>query len=115
MKIYKDKERKEPLKVIHFGIVKAGESKTITVYLYNESEALLTNLKFLMRKNIPEVKQIKILDAPVTIQPKSIHPLKIKWSPSRTFKKALEITLFITGEEVFLAKRTFSVTERRKK
>lgn len=114
MKIYADKEKKQPLDFIHFGIVKAGDSKTITVYLYNDSKALLTNLQFQIRKNIPGAEQIEILDAPVTIQPKSLQPLKIKWSPSRTFKRALEVTLEIIGEEVYLAsKKVVMGVERR--
>lgn len=109
MKIYEDQEKKKPLNVIYFGIVKAGGSKTVQVYLYNDSSAMLTNLEFQIKKNIPEAKQISIIDPPVTIQPQTFQPLKIKWSPSKTFKRALEIMIIIKGEEVYMAMQKFRV------
>lgn len=114
MKIYADKERKKPLEVIHFGKVEAGQSKTITVYLYNESTAILTNLKFLIGKNIPEATQVSIIKPPITIQSKKVQSLKLKWSPARTFKKALEIMIVIEGEAVYVATRKFAVKKVKK-
>jgi len=113
MKIYEDEKKRKEIEIIYFGIVKAGDSKTITVYIYNDGTAVLTNLEFKMTKSIPEAKQIKIINPPITIQPDTLQPLKLKWSPARTFKKALEIVIVIEGEEIYLAKRTFRV-ERKK-
>lgn len=46
MRIFKDEDLKEEITSIHFGKVEAGEKKRITVYLYNDSEAILTNLEY---------------------------------------------------------------------
>lgn len=113
MKVFKDSDLKEEIKTIHFGLVKAGETKEISVYLLNDSKAIVTNL-FYSFPGLPPTEEVEVINAPVTIQAGKVQPLRIKWSPSRTFRKALEVGLLIKGEEVYLAKRRFAV-EREKR
>jgi hypothetical protein len=101
MKIFKDKELKKPLEQIHFGIVEAGSSKTITVFLFNDTSALLTDLEFQVRTNLPET--VEIIDSPSTMEPKSVKPLKLKWSPKAKVKKALKGEIIIRGVEVYFS------------
>lgn len=102
MKIFSNPELTEEIKVINFGIVKAGETKELTLYLYNDSKALLTNLTFEFGP-LPE-PNLKVLEAPVTIQPHESQVLKLRWSPTLTFRQPLEVNLLILGEEIFLSK-----------
>ncbi|RLJ09964.1 MAG: hypothetical protein DRP15_01720 [Candidatus Aenigmatarchaeota archaeon] len=111
MKIFADKELKEEIKTIHFGKVEAGKEKTITVWLYNDSKAILTNLKVKIIGKLPKTEKVEILDAPVTIQPGEASPLVLRWKPSLNFKQALEVTLKITGEEVYTKTTQVQVEE----
>lgn len=115
MEIYKDKGRKEKLKTIYFGQVKAGEVKTITVWLFNETKAMLTNLEFNLQKNIPQAERVELINPPITIQPGKILPLKLVWAPTKTLKEALEVILTLKGEEVYMASKTFPVEKEVKK
>jgi hypothetical protein len=44
MRIWADPDKKIPLQLIHFGKVAVGHEKTVTVYLENDSKAVLSNL-----------------------------------------------------------------------
>jgi len=116
MKIFADKELKKEIKSINFGIVKAGETKTITVWIYNdEKNAVLTNLAFeFFGPSLPPTEKIEIVKAPLTISPLKAEPLVLKWKPSRTFKEALDIGLRVTGEAIYLASRAVEVEEEVK-
>lgn len=105
MKLWADPEKKIPLETIHFGKVEVGQERIITVYLENDSGAVLSNLVF----KFPHLPSTEVLEVqgPVTIQPGAIEPLVLKWKPSPKFKKALEIELTIRGEEIYLAEQTF--------
>ena len=107
MKIFKDPNLQEEITSIYFGKVEAGKSKRITVYLYNDSEAVLTNLTYEF-PSLPGSEKLEI-NGPITIQPKSSQPLTIEWKPSVNFKKALELPLTIKGEEVYLAKKEVEI------
>ena len=100
MKIFKDPELKDEIKAINFGIVKTGESKTITVYLLNDSEGYLRNLVFLFP--IPPT-DLKIEDVPMGINPKQVAKASFKWTPSINFKKALKVPLLIQGDEIYFS------------
>jgi len=101
MKIWADAEKKIPLQKIHFGKVEVGNEKTLTVYLENDSKAVLSNLEFVF----PHLPPTEILEVhgPTTIQPGKMEPLVLKWKPSPKFKKALIVDLQIKGEEIYLA------------
>ena len=111
MKMYKDQDLKEEIKFIHFGKVEAGSSKTVTVWLQHTNKtAILTNLKFKF-PSLPKTEKLEVVNAPITIQPKAKAPLTLKWSPSKSFKQALEVEIILEGEIVYIAKRTVKVTE----
>lgn len=101
MKIWADADKKIPLQKIHFGKVEVGNEKVLTVYLENDSKAVLSNLEFVF----PHLPPSEVLDVqgPTTIQPGKIEPLVLKWKPSPKFKKALVVDLQIKGEEIYLA------------
>lgn len=107
MRIYEDPEAKNEIEFIHFGKVKAGETKEVTVYLKNDSKAVLTNLIYEF-PTLPPTEVLKV-EGPITIQPEAIEALKVKWSPSMEFKQALTVSLKITGEEVYVAETTVAV------
>ena len=100
MRIWADAEKKIPIQKIHFGKVEVGNEKTLTVYLENDSKAVLSNLIF----DFPSLPSTEILEVhgPITIQPGKIESLVLRWRPSPKFKKALTVDLTIRGEEVYL-------------
>lgn len=107
MKIWADQEKKVPLEKIHFGKVEVGQEKTLTVYIENDSKAVLSNLVF----EFPKLPPTEVLEVqgPVTIQPGEMVPLVLKWKPSLKFKKALVVDLIIRGEEIYLAEEQVKV------
>ena len=102
--MYKDRNLKEQIEYIDFGIVEAGTSKEIIIYLYNDTRAVLTNLEF-VKPNMAEPNSLVVAKMPKTIQPGKIEELIIRWSPSMNFKQALEVPIIIKGDEVYLAEK----------
>jgi len=96
MKLYKDKELTEEEEVLDLGIVTAGDSKTYTYYLKNDTKQDLTDLKF----SIPH-SEVEILRSPEKIEAWGVAEIVIKWSPSITLKKALLTELNIKGFEIY--------------
>jgi len=116
MKIFADKELKKEIKTINFGKVKVGGNKEVTVWLYNDSKGILTNLVFeFFGPPLPPTERIEIVEAPVTIQPGKAEPLTLKWKPSSKFEKALEVALRVTGELVYVSTEKLEVEEVIKK
>jgi len=111
MRIWADAEKKIPIQKIHFGKVEVGNEKTLTVYLENDSKAVLSNLIF----DFPSLPPTEVLEVqgPTTIQPGKIEPLVLKWRPSPKFKKALIVDLLIRGEEIYLAEETIVREEKK--
>lgn len=107
MKLWLDKEKTQPVTKISFGKVEAGTSKTVTVYLENDSDAVLTNLEYIV-PSLPPTEVLKV-EGPVTVQPHEIVPITITWKPSLSFKKALSVSLEIRGEEVYLAEQDVTI------
>lgn len=112
MKLWADPDKKQPLEVVSFGKVQVGQEKTITIYLENDSKAVLTNLQYTF-PNLP-TSEILLVDGPVTVQPGEIVPIKITWRPSMSFKQALKVDLIIKGEEVYLAEEEIHVEKTLK-
>ena len=96
MKIYKDASLTKPVDILDLGIVQADDSKEYLFYVYNDTKADLKNLKFKISH-----KEVEILDAPKTIDSKSLAKLKIKWSPSLTLKEGLKTKIEIKGVELW--------------
>ena len=93
IKIFKDKQLKEDVtEELNLGIVEAGESKEFTFYAKNDYKADLINLNFSI-----EHKEVKILEAPKTLQADEVGELKIKWTPSVTLEEGLKTKINIKG------------------
>lgn len=99
MKLYKDKELTEEIKIddlIDFGIVPAGESKQYTIWILNDSRAYLRKLEFII-----EHSEIEIIEAPTELSAQTIGELIIEWNPSITLKEGLKVSLRIKREELW--------------
>jgi len=111
MRLWAETEKKTPIQRIHFGKVEIGQEKILTIYLENDSKAVLSNLIF----DFPTLPLGEILEVhgPTTIQPGKIEPLVLKWRPSAKFKKALTVDLVIRGEEIYLAEVTETIIREK--
>jgi len=109
MKLYSDAELKHEIRSIYFGEVKAGETKKVTIWVHNDTEALYTNLEFKIKDDILQAREVKIENPPITIQPGATESLVLSWTASKTLKQALEVTLLIFGDEVYLAKKIIPI------
>jgi hypothetical protein len=96
MKIYKDKELKNEVTTLDFGIVLAGESRQYEFYLLNDSEAILQSLSFKISH-----LEIKILETPKELSQKETGKIIIEWSPAITLKAPLKAKLEIDGFELY--------------
>lgn len=101
MKMYSDKELKNEISYIDFGTVEAGTKKRITIYLLNDSEAILNNLIFDFP--VEFLEQLEIISFPQRIDPSKTGELVLEWKPSKEFKKALQVPITIKAEEIYLA------------
>ena len=108
MKMFEDKEKTKEIGFIDFGEAKPGETKRVTIWLYNDTEAMLTNLKFLIKTKTPLSHEVKIEDKPITIQSEQTEPVTLVWIPSAHMKAALQIPLKVKGDEVYMAERKFT-------
>jgi len=96
MKLYKDKELKNEIINLDFGIILAGESKKYEFYLLNDSEAILQSLSFKISHS-----EIKILETPKELSRKEVGKIIIEWSPTITLKESLKAKLEIDGFELY--------------
>ena len=97
MKIYADKNlTQELVEVLDFGIVPAGETKTFTFYVSNDSSAYLRELEFILDHN-----ELEILEFPKELLTHAVGELIIEWSPSVTLKQGLKAQLRIQGKELW--------------
>jgi hypothetical protein len=112
MRLWADSEKKTPLDQISFGKVPVGKEKVLTIYIENDSKAVLTNLIYEF-PHLPPTEVLKVT-GPVTLQPGEVAPLTLVWRPSPVFKQALTVDLLIKGEEVYLAEEKIPVEKKEK-
>ena len=97
MKIYKDSSLNEEIsQTLDFGVVQAGDTKEYSYCIYNETNAELVELSFIISN-----KEVEILDYPKKLLAKTHGTLKIKYSPSVDIKKGLKTLLEFKGIEVY--------------
>lgn len=96
MKIYKNSNLTEEVKILDLGIVMAGDKKDYEYFIYNDTEAKLVDLQF----NIPN-HEIVIKKAPTTLETKSSASLMFTWSPSINLKQGLKVEIQIKGFEIY--------------
>jgi hypothetical protein len=101
MKIYNDAEMRDEIEVLDFGIVRAGVKKDLTLYIKNDTEAVLQDLTY----KFPDAVKGKasVVSAPENLMPGASGELQISWTPSATLRKALRTRLVIEGEEIYVA------------
>jgi len=105
MKLYSDNKCKTLVESINFGTVEASNEKELVIYIKNDSESVLENLAYEF-PSLPDTEKLEILNAPKTMQPGAIESMKIRWQPSLNFKKALNVSLEISGNEVYYTAAT---------
>lgn len=96
MKIYKDSSLSSEIEILDLGIVQAGDSKEYEFSIYNETEAELVDLSFIV-----DNKEVEILSYPKTLKSKEKGSLKLKYSPSVNIKQGLKASLKFRGAEIF--------------
>ena len=94
MKLYKDKDLMEEIDILDLGIVPAGEVKSFTFWVVNNSNATLRSLEFTI-----EHEEVEILEAPKMLNAQSVDELVIEWSASVTLKQGLRAKLRVRAEE----------------
>ena len=98
MQLFLDEALTEPLekKAIDFGEVWFLESKTATIWLFNETSAFLRDIKVDLG-----LEQLVKVKAPSTLKAKQKAPITLTWQP--TVLKGLKTEIEITAVEVYVA------------
>lgn len=101
MKIFKDKKLTQEIKdeTFELGIVSAGEIKQFEFWVLNDSKAYLSKLDFIVNH-----REVKIIEAPIELDPNIGAKLVLEWSPSITLKEGLSAPIRITGVELWRPK-----------
>ena len=100
IKLYLDEKMEQQLNSIDFGDVEAGESKKLTLYLYNDSEHEVTDLKYSC-----DDKFIHFTESPEKVLPKETVSFIVEWSPALNLRKALESEITVKGIETIRPKK----------
>jgi len=101
MKLFKDRSGKEEIKSIDFGEVEVGTTKTITIYLKNDSSNSI--IKDIVVKIDPKRNDLRIIQAPSELKNNEAKPIVIEWKPSLKLRSPLNAKLIINAKEVFVA------------
>jgi len=88
-------ESKE-VQLLDLGIVKAGELKTFTYYLLNDSIAKIIDIAILIMHN-----EIELVTYPKTLVANEKGEVVFNWKPSLTVKKGLKTLVTISGTELW--------------
>ena len=96
MRIYRDRDLTKRIETLDFGILPAGETKTYSFWLYNETDAHIKELEIKIDHD-----ELSIIESPDELLPNASGELKIKWRPSITLKEGLKANLCIRGIELW--------------
>jgi hypothetical protein len=96
MKYFLDKQLTREVKVAKFGIVPAGEKKVLELFAQNNTKAYLRELAFK-----PMHREVKVLQAPVALDPGEAGKLVLEWAPSVTLEEGLDTPIEIEGAKLF--------------
>ena len=86
---YQDFARTKPMETFDFGEVDLGDTKDVTIYMYNYGEAELRKIR-VTSKN----KDIKVIAHPTQLVQGETKKLMIAWAPT---EKDLDAELEVTG------------------
>jgi hypothetical protein len=96
MKIFKDASLKEEVKDLDMGIVLAGDTKQVTYYLYNDTDAEVVELK-----PVIDNAEVKVVSCPSTLKSKESAPAVFEWTASITVKRGLRTQLNLKFFELY--------------
>ena len=85
MKIFKDSSLKEETKELDFGIVLAGDTKKITYWLYNDTEAEVVEIV-----PVVENKEVIVTNYSKSLKTKTSTPITFEWTASISVKRGLK-------------------------
>lgn len=111
MKLYTDKLLSELVNdTVSFGIVPVGESKTLELWIKNDSSpkatGLLKNLVFNVQclnpetEEVIETEKVDILEAPSEMSPYAVAKIILKWEPAIDLEQGLKAKLSISGQKI---------------
>lgn len=92
MKILKNKKIIEDLDL---GVVSAGESKEFIFEVFNDGKGYLKELTFKV-----EHPEVKIIKAPLELNPYEKKEVTIKWSPAVDIEEGLKVKLSVEGKKI---------------
>lgn len=96
MQLFKDAALTDQIITLDLGIVPAGETKSYTFYLYNDTDAELIDI--VVACNHVEVRVVR---APETLLAKASAALEVSWSPAVTVKQGLHTEVVFSGKELW--------------
>lgn len=96
MKLFSDSLLKTEVSTLDFGIVEAGESKTVSYYLLNDTGTEVIDLEYKVSN-----KEITILSSPRELAKDKSGEIKLLWKSNLNVKAGLKATLDIKGSEIW--------------
>lgn len=99
MILYSDKGLTNKIDDIDFGIVLAGDTKKIELYLLNDSSAEVVDIKPFLENS--EASEIKILSFPEKLSANQSGKIELSWTPSVTLKKGLKTAINFNFYELY--------------
>jgi hypothetical protein len=96
MKLFSDVGLKKEITILDFGIVDAGESKTVSYYLYNDTGTKIVDLNLKVNNG-----EVYIADYPKDLEKNAVAEIKLTWKSSLNIKAGLKATLDIKAAELW--------------
>jgi len=111
MKLYSDNNLSTPIEnAISFGVVPVGDTKTLELWLKNDSSprvtGLLKNLVFNVQcfnpdtDEVIESEKVNVIEAPKEMSPYAVAKIVLEWSPAVDLEAGLKAKLTISGNKV---------------
>lgn len=91
-------DTREEIKEVDFGIVEAGDKKSVKVILKNDTNAEVVKIKIFANDS-----EVKIEDFPKVLNPHAEGLLVISYEPDIDIKRGLKTTINVTGQEIYRA------------
>ncbi|MHA1437859.1 MAG: hypothetical protein ACTSPD_09780 [Promethearchaeota archaeon] len=108
MKIFKEKELVNEIKILDLGIVQAGEEKEFIFYAFNETDAEIYDIKYSIKPLTDATEEyqqtaseVRIIEAPNNLMPNDVGEIKLLWKSSITIKRGLKAELHADAKELW--------------
>jgi len=90
------------VKELDFDKVFVGDSKEIEYYLYNDTNADISDIEIELSSETSEIlEELEILEYPKYLSAGKKEVFKIKWTPNLKIKKGLKAKIKISGIEIW--------------